>query len=78
MEEKLLDIAGVREVVVYAKDDLITAEIFADDKNGIEESVAALNRELPGYKRVQKVIFRNSEFEKTTTKKIKRLEINKC
>lgn len=72
LEEKLLDIAGVKEVVVYVQDNLITAEIFADDKDGIGESVATLNRELPGYKRIQKVKFRDSEFEKTTTKKIRR------
>lgn len=72
LEEKILDIAGVKEVVVYVENDLITAEIFADDEAGIQESVAALNKELPSYKRIQKVKFRSSEFEKTTTKKIKR------
>ncbi len=39
---------------------------------GIEEKIAEMNRGLPTYKRVQKVIFRKFEFEKTTTKKIKR------
>ena len=72
LEEKLLDIDGVQEVVVYAEDGVITAEIFAEQETEIQERVMALNKELPGYKRVQKVKFRDREFVKTTTKKIKR------
>lgn len=72
LEEKILDITGVKEVVVYVENDIITAEVFADEETGIQESVMALNKELPGYKRIQRVKFRTSEFEKTTTKKIKR------
>lgn len=72
LEEKILDIAGVKEVVVCAENDFITAEIFADEEAGIQERVMVLNKELPSYKRIQKVKFRSSEFEKTTTKKIKR------
>lgn len=72
LEEKILDIAGVKEVVVYVENDIITAEVFVDEETGIQESVMALNKELPGYKRIQRVKFRTSEFEKTTTKKIKR------
>lgn len=72
LEEKLLDIAGVQEVLVYAENGLITAEIFTQQENEVRGSVTALNKELPGYKRIQKVIFRDTEFEKTTTKKIKR------
>lgn len=72
LEEKLLDIEGVQEVVVYAEDGVITAEIFAEQETEIQECIMVLNKELPGYKRIQKVKFRDHEFEKTTTKKIKR------
>lgn len=72
LEEKLLGIPGVLEAVVRGEDGAITAEIFADQKAGIQERVMALNKELPGYKRIQKVKFRDREFEKTTTRKIKR------
>lgn len=72
LEEKLLDIAGVQEALVYVKDGIITAELFTQQENEARDRVMALNKELPGYKRIQKLIFRNTEFEKTTTKKIKR------
>ena len=72
LEERLMDIDGVEEVLVYAEEGLITAEIFAQQTEGIQERVTALNRELPTYKRIQRVKFRDREFEKTTTQKIKR------
>lgn len=72
LEMKILGIAGVEEVLVYGENDGITAEIYAEDETGIRESILALNRELPPYKRIQNISFRSSEFEKTTTKKIKR------
>ncbi len=72
LEEKLLNIEGVEEVLVYAEDGFITAEIFAQQTDSIQERMTALNRELPTYKRIQRVKFRDREFEKTTTQKIKR------
>lgn len=72
LEEKIEDILGVQEVIVYAEREMITAEIFAQRQTGIQESIMALNKELPKYKRIQKIKFRDTEFEKTTTKKIKR------
>lgn len=72
LEAKILEIEQVQEVIVYGEDDVITAEIFAENELGIQDSITALNRELPVYKRIQKVKFRKTEFEKTTTKKIKR------
>ena len=65
-------IDGVDEVVVSVKDNLITAEIYAENQSGIQESIGVLNKTLPPYKRIQRVKFRASEFEKTTTRKIKR------
>lgn len=38
----------------------------------IKNTVSGLNMELPNYKRVRNMIVREDEFEKTTTKKIKR------
>ncbi len=38
----------------------------------VEEAVSEVNNSLQGYKRVSKVIVREEDFEKTTTKKIKR------
>lgn len=72
LEEKLLEIPNVTEVVVYAENDLITAEIYAESKDGIEDGINILNKTLPIYKHIQNIKFRDTEFEKTTTKKIKR------
>ena len=72
LEEKILEIPNVLEVVVREKDDKIMAEIYAEETDGIREAIQEFNAGQPSYKRIQKVIFRKTEFDKTTTKKIKR------
>lgn len=72
LETRLSGIPGVIETVVSAQEGVITAEIYAELQEGIQESVMVLNRSLPPYKRIQRVKFRDCEFEKTTTKKIRR------
>lgn len=72
LEERLLRIEGVLEVVVSEKNGMIEAEIYSENHAGIKESIDNLNKELPNYKRIQKVVFRENAFAKTTTKKIKR------
>lgn len=77
-------IPSVTEVVVYQGDETIVAEIFSDaegDKNEIQEQIksqiADINKKLAGYKQVKRIKFRDCEFEKTATKKIKRATIKK-
>lgn len=68
-------VEGVNEVVVYGEDDVICAEIYTEtpeEKDRIKKDVQALNSELPPMKQIKRVNFRDTEFEKTTTKKIKR------
>lgn len=69
-------IEGVTEVLVYSEDDMITAEIYAEDisfKDAITENIKnTLNPSIAQYKQIRKIKFRATEFEKTTTKKIKR------
>lgn len=72
LEEKIQQIENVIEVIVYAEEDIITAEIYAENQNGIQSNINKLNKTLPLYKQIQKVKFRSHEFVKTTTKKIKR------
>lgn len=72
LEILISDIENVVEVIVYGEDNLIAAEIYAEDRSGIEEGINALNETLPSYKRINRIKFRDTEFEKTTTKKIKR------
>ena len=73
LENRLSAIENVEEVVVRAENDVITAEIYAEDRTGIDEAVTALNRQLPPFKRIARVKYRDEEFEKTTSRKIKRV-----
>ncbi len=72
LEDKIQGIAYVNEVIVYAESGNIVAEIFGENEDGIREGIRKMNQELPIYKRIQKIRFRDTEFEKTNTKKIKR------
>ncbi len=84
IESYLLKIDGVSEVVVSAKEAkgeelYLTAEIYSKDeeevsKSDIERRIEELNDELPFYKRIVKVEFRDTEFPKTSSKKIKRFK----
>lgn len=72
-------VENVTEVVVYQEDAMIVAEIYTNAeedidavKEKIKNDVLEINKNLAGYKQVKKIKFRNTEFEKTTTKKIKR------
>ncbi len=49
-------------------------EILTDDEihSAVKEAVRAVNKTLPGYKRIRKVTLRKEEFNKTSTHKIKR------
>jgi long-chain acyl-CoA synthetase len=78
LEEKILEIQGVEEVVVSQENNVITAEIYAKDQTGIDEAVEALNRRLPSYKRIGKTKYRQCEFERTTSQKIKRYYTHKA
>jgi len=75
IEEEILKVENVAEVVVYGDNDILVAEIYTEEKEAqdvIKENVQALNKILPSYKQIKHIKFRDTEFEKTTTKKIKR------
>ncbi len=77
IEAQVYTIPYVKEVVAYGKDDVIVAEVFldeevADAKDRIHTDIQAINQRLPIVKNIGKVIIRDTEFPKTTTKKIKR------
>ena len=80
IEDKLVSMIDyIHEVVVYEDDkDVLGAEFFLneevnpDAKAQIEADVQRVNKELPVYKRIRIVKTRDTEFEKTTTLKIKR------
>ncbi len=75
VEAVILKVEGVTEVVVYGEDDVICAEIYTEtpeEQERIKKDVQALNATLPPMKQIKRIHFRDTEFEKTTTKKIKR------
>ena len=78
LELLLSDIDGIDECMVYEENKLLTAELYgetlntAEDKANIMEKVNKLNHTLPPYKQIMEIKFRDAEFPKTTTKKIKR------
>lgn len=77
MEEAVYTIPYVKEVVAYGKDNAIVAEVYldeevADAKERINADIQVVNKRLPLVKNIGKVVIRDTEFPKTTTKKIKR------
>lgn len=79
LENLLLAHELVKEVLVYAENEVITAEIFPnleasfkDIQKQLQSIIDVCNRKLPTYKRIQWLKVRQTEFPKTTTQKIKR------
>ena len=77
MEQQISKITYIKEVIVSEKDGKIQAEVFLDEE--IEEAservfkdIEKLNKTLPDYMKIANVVIREEEFEKTTTRKIKR------
>ncbi len=83
IEYMLGQIPEIAEVVVYTENNLIVAEIFPaendlsdnDLKAVIQERINDYNAAQPTHKRINRVKIRKTEFEKTTTMKIKRYKV---
>jgi len=80
LEYLISRVDNVTEVLVYEENDLITAEIYSDVeenkeevRNQIKADIQKVNQKLAGYKQIRKIKFRSVEFDKTTTKKIRRV-----
>lgn len=75
LERTLYGCAAVTETVVYEKDNKIHTEIYAADSGSREEIrnyILDYNRNIPTYKRIQNVVFRDKPFEKNAMGKILR------
>lgn len=77
IEKEVYTISYVKEVIVYGEDDRIVAEVFLDEEypDGMEmihKDIQKVNQRLPQIKNIGKIVIRDTEFPKTTTKKIKR------
>ncbi|HRT81585.1 MAG TPA: AMP-binding protein [Oscillospiraceae bacterium] len=78
LEDKFGTLEYVSEVLVFAKDGhleagfLLDFDEFPDAREKLRADVKAINETLPMYKRIVKHHIRKTEFEKTTSLKIKR------
>lgn len=81
IEGYIQDIDYVNEVVVSSdldesgNENSLTAEVFLNEVKTASEvlkSIKKVCKELPIYKQISRVVIRDTEFEKTTTNKIKR------
>jgi len=78
IEQKITDtLAYVKEALVYEFNGEIAAELFLDEEatgaaSRLEADIAEINRQLPLYQRIANTKVRDTEFPKTSTKKIKR------
>lgn len=87
IEEYLGDIELIAESVVVGREEeegtVLTAVIFPnyakfpdlqenEFRTEIQKQITALNKKLPSFKQIRKLDFRKTEFEKTSSRKIKR------
>ncbi|MCL2409918.1 MAG: AMP-binding protein [Oscillospiraceae bacterium] len=80
LEEKIKLIPEVGEVLVTGDKKSIVASIYIDPdieksratEKSIQKQIKEINKDLPMWKRINNIEFRDDEFVKTTTKKIKR------
>ena len=77
LETQLGKIEGVLEVIVCGDGNAVMAEIYPDYtlenvESTIRECIKEMNSTQPSYKQIGKIKFRDTDFEKTTSKKIKR------
>ncbi|WP_026497663.1 class I adenylate-forming enzyme family protein [Butyrivibrio sp. WCD2001] len=74
LERLVYTCSYVTECKVFDKNDRICIEIFCDEskRDDIKEFISELNKKLPIYKRIYGIGFRDQEFEKTSSGKIKR------
>lgn len=83
LENKFAASELTAEVLIYAEDGVITAEIFPNPEAGktmsradilqkLNEEIREINAALTSAKTIRKLRIRDTEFEKTTSKKIKR------
>ncbi len=88
LENKFADNLLVAEVLVYAVDGVITAEIFpneeyaqhagvTDIKAQLQADIDEINLTVNSSKTIRNLVVREKEFEKTTSKKIKREQVEK-
>ena len=84
IENQFAYFAPIKEIVVYDKNGQITAEVYPDPdyqcddiRAVIQEKIDQVNDTFPTAKQIVNLILRETEFEKTASKKIIRSSITK-
>lgn len=88
LENKFASVNMVSEVLVYAEDGVITAEIFPSEEicaemsredlaKALNDEIQQINQTLTSSKTIRRLRIRDKEFDKTTSKKIIRRQIKK-
>ncbi|MGN0592991.1 MAG: AMP-binding protein [Ruminococcus sp.] len=88
LENKFSGLDWLAEVLVYAEDGMITAEIFpnpqvcgtmsAEEVQKLcQEQIQRINKTVSGSKAIRRLRIRDVEFDKTTSRKIKRAQTQK-
>lgn len=84
--ENKAEAAGIaQEVMVYPEEEVLTLELYPGNElyrdkteeemiKEVKEKVAAINKTLPSSKAIRRIRIRKEEFEKTTSRKIKRAQ----
>ena len=83
IENKFASVDAAKEVLVYAEDGVITAEIFPSEEicagmdrgavgKLLNDEIRKINQTLTSSKTIRRLRIRDTEFDKTTSKKIKR------
>lgn len=80
IEDKLYGLDYVKDAVVLwdERAQALCAHVYFDpdaDASGFGEDLKEINRGFPSYMRIKKTVIRDKEFEKTSTKKIKRFAL---
>ena len=77
IEQEVYTISYVKEAIAYGENNMIVVEVYLDEevtnaKDLINDDIKLINQRLPQIRNIGKIIVRDTEFQKTTTKKIKR------
>ena len=60
---------------IFPNEEMFEGRSNEERNETIKNAVEELNRKLPNYKKILKIKLRSTEFEKTTSKKIKRTNL---
>lgn len=84
IENQFAYFAPIKEIVVYDKEGIITAEVFPDPdyestdiKAEIQAKIDEVNDKFPLAKHIVNLVIRDKEFEKTASRKIIRANVGK-